>query len=509
MKFRKPTMKKLIAWRKRHKKPKLHQTETSDGQTLLSAAGVPLPKGVRKSISESSDTEASSQTGEIPFADVAELASLIPLPQGEGSDSLSIASASSVSTVATEFQSHGTDNESYALLKSRVLALARFYIWPGTDRDLISVDTMDGGEDAERLVAVHRGAERFVVRISWLPQWSNVIREIAAIQWCQRTMYIPIPEIISFDETSKNCLESPYIIERISPGVSYVDSYKRLDQDQKRQFAKELGNVYRQMTEVTSSHAGYVVFPSGEWSMQFHVAPFHPEHNSKSFLHRDRAPGLSVKDLMLSLFEAQAGPGTKVGGMVDIEIFRVLISELEERGWMKEMPTCLARMQLGSTDVLVNPRARPGKPLLSAVLGCKDVFFAPAFMSCSSPSWLWDLEEDDQPLFAIANREPASPEGKKLKKIFDKAAGDVYRRFAYEVPYHILRRLMTFAITGFGSWSEEKGVIALCDVWIRYMATKSIVSHLVGLTPLVALQEAYNFEYFHYWPPHGTTVPGF
>jgi hypothetical protein len=322
-------------------------------------------------------------------------------------------------------------------------------------------------------------------------------------------MYIPIPEIINFDETDKNCLESPYIVERISPGVPYVDSCGRLDLDQKRQFAKELGNVYRQMTEVTSNHAGYLVFPSGEWSMQFHVAPFHPENSSESFLHRDRASELSIKDLMLSLFEAQTGPGTKVGGMIDIEIFRVLISELEEGGWMKEIPTCLARMELGSTDVLVNPQAGPGKPLLSAVLGCKDVFFAPAFMTCFPPSWLWTLEEHDQPLFQMANLEPTSDEGKKLKKIFDKAAGDVYRDYAYEVPCHILRRLMAFAIKGFGPWSDEKGVIALCDVWIRYMATRGIVSHLVGLAPLVALQEAYRFEHIHYWPPQGMTVPGF
>jgi hypothetical protein len=142
MKFQKSTMKKLMAWRKRHKKPKRHQTETTDGQTVLSAAGVPLPKGVRKSASDGS--ESSSQTGEIPFADVPELASLIPLPQGEGSDSLSIASARSVGTIAPEFQPQDIDGESYTLLKSRVLALARFYLWPRTDRDLISVDTMNG-----------------------------------------------------------------------------------------------------------------------------------------------------------------------------------------------------------------------------------------------------------------------------------------------------------------------------------------------------------------------------
>lgn len=85
----------------------------------------------------------------------------------------------------------------------------------------------------------------------------------------------------------------------------------------------------------------------------------------------------------------------------------------------------------------------------------------------------------------------------------------MYRDFAYEVPYHILRRLTTYAIKGFESWSDEKGVIALCDVWIRYMATQDTVSQLVGLAPLVALQEEYRFEYVHYWPPKDVKVPGF
>lgn len=418
MAFQKSTMKKLMAWTKRHKKPKPHQTGTTDGQAVLSAAGVPLPKGVRKSVNDSSDTESSSQTGEIPFFDVAELASLIPLPQGDGSDSLSIASARSVSNPGTEFLPRGVDDEPYSLLKYRVLALARFYLWPGTNRDLISVDSMCGGGKGTRLVAVNRGDERFVVRIPWVPEWSNIIREIAAIQWCQRTMYIPIPEIIDFDETSKNCLENPYIVERLPRGASYVSSHERLDKDQRRQFAKELGNVYRQMTEVMSNHAGYPVFPSGEWSMQFHVAPFHPKDSSESFLHRDRAPEISVKDLILSLFEAQTGPGTKVGGVVDVEIFRIFISELEEGGWMKKMPNCLARMDLSSSDVLVNRHAAPGKPLLSAVLGCKDVFFAPAFMSCS-PFMAVDSAGERWPV-SLPNRKSRThkPRGQEAEEDF-------------------------------------------------------------------------------------------
>jgi hypothetical protein len=55
---------------------------------------------------------------------------------------------------------------------------------------------------------------------------------------------MPIPDVVTFDTTSQNVLESPYMTQTRIPGSSLYPAYPDLPHEIKCAIAKELGNVY-------------------------------------------------------------------------------------------------------------------------------------------------------------------------------------------------------------------------------------------------------------------------
>ena len=107
--------------------------------------------------------------------------------------------------------------------------------------------------------------------------------------------------------------------------------------------------------------------------------------------------------------------------------------------------------------------------------------FLPAFLACYPPEWIWDfapLPDDgwDQPrkgvqwLFdnaATVTHAELSEEQLEVKQIFDEAAGPLYRRFAYEPVYVLLRTLCEFAIFWVSDDEGLEDVDVLIDLWER------------------------------------------
>ena len=95
------------------------------------------------------------------------------------------------------------------------------------------------------------------------------------------------------------------------------------------------------------------------------------------------------------------------------------------------------------------------RPTSSAII-------APAFMACRPPAWLWrpvsDWNSDPREEWKSGPQvnEADMPERKKVKEAFDEAAGDLYRKFAYEPVYRLVRRLGWLAVcTSTGTSFQE------------------------------------------------------
>jgi len=75
----------------------------------------------------------------------------------------------------------------------------------------------------------------------------------------------------------------------------------------------------------------------------------------------------------------------------------------------------------------------------------------PAFMAANPPRWLWmwsdeDGSDDDEDDETHANDAPEDPQNQKIKRIFEDAAGPLYRRFAYDPFYHLARGVFRGAL---------------------------------------------------------------
>lgn len=81
-------------------------------------------------------------------------------------------------------------------------------------------------------------------------------------------------------------------------------------------------------------------------------------------------------------------------------------------------------------------------------------------MTRTPPTWMWNwqLQVDEDEEERLEDEEPASVEQKKLKEVFDTAAGARHMDAAYHPAYVLARRLVRFAI--FGIPSSEAITIA-------------------------------------------------
>lgn len=109
--------------------------------------------------------------------------------------------------------------------------------------------------------------------------------------------------------------------------------------------------------------------------------------------------------------------------------------------------------------MLVIPEAEDDKPVLTGLIDWGYSGFAPMFVACRPPQWIWQWKEnkgkdgDDQ----TANDIPASEECRILKRDFEEAAGPMCLRYAHASEYMMARKRFDFALEASAAdiWSEN------------------------------------------------------
>ncbi|KAJ5287861.1 hypothetical protein N7478_003547 [Penicillium angulare] len=108
------------------------------------------------------------------------------------------------------------------------------------------------------------------------------------------------------------------------------------------------------------------------------------------------------------------------------------------------------------------------EPAISGIPGWNYAFFAPLWMSCISPAWLWGGKSAMDSVENFSQKLPTRPEEEELKQIFDKAAGTVYARFAYHRQHRLARELFCFMIDGISSSEGFDALRLLKDDWTDF-----------------------------------------
>ena len=88
-----------------------------------------------------------------------------------------------------------------------------------------------------------------------------------------------------------------------------------------------------------------------------------------------------------------------------------------------------------------------GSVKITAVLDWDNASFAPRFMSCQPPDWIWDFSDGDWEELETYPT-PIDNELRELKETFESAVGQDFLDLSYAPQYRLARQLFRIAIAG-------------------------------------------------------------
>ncbi|KAJ4371993.1 hypothetical protein N0V83_003766 [Neocucurbitaria cava] len=404
-------------------------------------------------------------------------------------DAASIASSDVSFTSTMNFE-----HEPFEVFQSKVAELCKEK-WPRLSTDAFTITRMEGGS-FNRIIAlqvdtsktqlpwIQRHARNFIKKVCSNPGRKSAIREYVLriprfeYAWVEHDIAvllfladknIPVPKITSFTLSSNNAIGSPYTIQPRLPGQPKTGL--DLTIPQRISLARDLGSALAEMSQLRSSCPGSLD-PAGilNGSSHFQTLRFQcPLRNSfrpgSGEPFTPSAPQ-SVYDFLVSQIARQraydltlhreaTNPWKGLGKITD---------ELNKMGLFHDDTYYLTHMDLMPRNILVNVTS-PTTARLSGIMDWDEAVFAPAFLNCCPPSWLWDFEGDEDLDEKVANETPADPEVQAVKKAFEDAVGSQYLTYAYSTEYRLARTICLLAITGLHSNDETYMARDVIDEW--------------------------------------------
>ena len=329
---------------------------------------------------------------------------------------------------------------------------------------------------------------RFVLRVPRIPWDSTPEREVAILRYVRQYTSIPVPEVVAVDYTSNNLLKDPYVVQKRVSGMSIWEAKqdREISTEQWCTVAREVGRTMLEMQKVTNPTPGLLESSlNDDGSYSFSVIPFD--------IRAPRDPDWKKKAAVIT-----AEKKASILELYQESTWRFLITqfgrwmadELDQRpdgiynwdfmhrlaqvsGRMNNMCllgddiNCLAHLDLAGRNIMVE--FQPGEPLkITSYLDWDSAIFAPRFVGCAPPWWLWqddddttDYQEDE----SKANETPAQLHKQEIKRAFEETVGEDFLTYAYEPQFQLARKLFHIAIHGNGSPSHLQLVENFLDEW--------------------------------------------
>lgn len=116
---------------------------------------------------------------------------------------------------------------------------------------------------------------------------------------------------------------------------------------------------------------------------------------------------------------------------------------MDELGFLGDGQNCLCHFDLAARNILIEI-SPDGSPTISGIVDWDSAVFAPTYVACAPPVWLWSDPEqyDDE---GNAKEEPSTAEQEEIKEIFDDVVGFDWTWFAYQPEYRLAIELFHFA----------------------------------------------------------------
>ncbi|KAL8794638.1 MAG: hypothetical protein Q9195_002834 [Heterodermia aff. obscurata] len=340
-----------------------------------------------------------------------------------------------------------------------------------------------GGGDYNRITGItlppsHINAPRqLILRSPRAKELAHPERDVAMLKYIQRRSSIPVATVAAWDHSCNNPLESPYMLQNRIEGQDLAQLWPTLIHPQRRTIAIEVGAVIRKLFALETNTPGLLgllardgtphpldAFELKDCSGEIFDEPEEyilPSHQSTSEFLIAQFQRWRAVDL-----DRSAGEITN-----DIKIWDRLLATVREMHSMDLFPAeignCLCHTDLHPRNIMV--AVLPDHSIkVTAILDWDEAVFAPKFVGCLPPGWLWrdDVVEDGMGWWPYevsgADELPTSAEKAELKQLFEEHAGPEYRCWAYEDRFRwgrVLFRLATIGLVSSQNWRVAERVL--------------------------------------------------
>jgi aminoglycoside phosphotransferase (APT) family kinase protein len=347
---------------------------------------------------------------------------------------------------------------------------------------------------------VATGDRKLILRV---PRWGQkrLDRDVAILNYVRWTTSIPVPKIAATDFSCDNVLQKPYVLQHQIPGKDLNTVWYDLSHLQRCTVAGELGRVIRTLLSLEHPTTGIIeAAPRSKGDVDcFSIVPYEldlgegeeaPKAETSISLTASR-PRKTTLDIFRSQFGRWRTLALKRScGEIDNEIqlgdsmLRAVL-EMENLGLFRPDLNCLCHVDLHSSNIMIEIQSDTSIRL-TAVFDWDEAIFAPKFVNCKPPAWLWDddfedlLDEDDLNPWPYeldgANALPSSREIQELKRIFEENAGPEYPHLAYNEHSRLCRGLFRVAKDDLNDNANWKAAERILSEWkvIRHSLTSEL-----------------------------------
>ncbi|KAF2252855.1 hypothetical protein BU26DRAFT_515288 [Trematosphaeria pertusa] len=329
-----------------------------------------------------------------------------------------------------------------------------------------------------------RRAKKILKYVLRIPRYQTgeygLAYDIAVLRFARAHVDFPIPQAIFFDANPWNVLGSPYMMLDRLVGQNLQDVWKKLTHAQRACALRQIMKMITQLQAVTSTLAG-VIHPSNDpVSMtEVQIQKFLVTSRNTTVSRSQIPPTppnspqttqellLDQSDRWIALEKAINRNGFVVPQQYKL---RKIILALHEQGLIPDTDKFhLCHADLFPRNILVDI---PNHQTVN-ITGVLDwdaeySYFAPKFVAYRAPFWLWHSDQSSteaERSEILAAIEPANPEDKEMKKLFEGLAGEEWKRYALTPEYIIARRMWRLLKSGFGSNDAFREADELIRAW--------------------------------------------
>ena len=337
--------------------------------------------------------------------------------------------------------------------------------------------------------------EQLILRVPRIAWMSRPDREVATLRYVRHHSSIPVADVKAFDINCENPLKDPYVVQGRISGTDLRTAIENdLSHEQWCEIARQIGQIMLQFQEMSSPVPGLIEEVTKEDGVQaFTVKPFDIKppfekdwtlKRSSLLFDADNSRALeyyekSTLDFFLAQFgrwraeELRINP-TEILHPHFMERLAATASQMNSLGCLGDNKNCLSHLDLASQNIMVE--IRPDNSItVTGVLDFDSAVFAPKFVSCYPPWWLW--QDETQPGNALeeeshSNETPPDPELVEIKRIFEETVGDDFLRYSYQPQFRLARKLFKIACHGNCSNETWKKIEEFLDEWDAFYKAK-------------------------------------